>query len=128
MNRRVENAVILTGSDCALIYEAAKLRDLRIAARGKSDRLYALLTDITAAAFTHAASVDGTTPRKSTEPGQAESTETTTVVRIARRAGITPRAVRNHIKDGLLEATQQGRIWIITQTAADQYIAGREPA
>ena len=128
MTRRVENAVILTGADAALIYQAANLRELRISARGKSNRLYALLTDITMAAFTHASSLDGTKPQNSTENHETESAGIVTVGYVARQAGITPRAVRNHIGLGLLEATQQGRIWIITQTAADQYIAGRKPA
>lgn len=118
--------MILTGADAALIYQAAHLRELRIAARGKSDRLYSLLTDITAAAFAHQSSVEGTKPQDSTETRETESAGIVTVGYVARRAGITPRAVRNHITEGLLEAQQQGRIWIITTQAAEQYLAGRQ--
>ncbi|GGD83185.1 hypothetical protein [Microbacterium murale] len=128
MTRRVENAVILTGADAALLYTSAHLRELRIAARGKSDRLYTLLTDITSAAFAHHASLDGTKPQDVTEKHETESAGIVTVRQVAREAGITPRAVRNHIGLGLLEATQQGRIWIITAHAAEQYIAGRKAA
>lgn len=126
MTRRVENAVILTGADAALLYEAARLRELRISARGKSDRLYSLLTDITAAAFAHQASAEGIKPQAPTENSETKSAGIVTVGQVARRAGITPRTVRNHITDGLLEATQQGRIWIITTQAAEQYLAGRQ--
>jgi hypothetical protein len=125
MTRRVENAVILTGADAALLYSAANLRELRVAARGKSERLYALLTEITETAFAHPASVGGRERGSSTEPGESGTTEILTVQQVARRARITPRAVRNHIGLGLLEAQQQGRIWIITTQAAEQYLAGR---
>lgn len=128
MTRRVKNAVILTGSDCALLYETARLRDLRVKARGTSDRLYALLTDITAAAFDHQTSVEGTKPQINAETGDARSTEIVTVEAVARRAGITPRAVRNHIEAGLLEAHKINRVWIIPTSAAEQYIAGRNAA
>lgn len=128
MTRRIENAVILTGADAALLYSAANLRALRIAARGKSDRLYALLTDITQAAFIYSTSVDGTTHGTSAEPGESGSTEVVTVEQVARRARITPRAVRNHIGLGLLEAQKVNRVWVITNQAAEQYIAGRSAA
>lgn len=125
MTRRVENAVILTGSDCALLYEAARLRDLRVKARGASDRLYALLTDITAATFAHQASAKGTKPQVSTETSESRRAEIVTVEAVARQAGITPRAVRNHIEAGLLDAQKINRVWIIPTNAAKQYIAGR---
>lgn len=128
MTRRVENAVILTGADAALLYSAANLRELRVAARGKSERLHALLTDIRATAFAHVASVEGTERENTTETDDSGSRELISVAQVARRARITPRAVRNHIRAGLLEATQQGRIWIIQAQAAEQYIAGRKSA
>lgn len=128
MTRRVENAVILTGADAALLYSAANLRALRVAARGKSERLYSLLNDITQTALAHVGSAEGTKPTETTEPDESGDTEVMTVNQIARRARITPRAVRNHIRDGLLAATQKGRIWIIQPEAAEQYIAGRETA
>ena len=128
MTRRVENAVILTGSDCALIYEAAHIRDLRIAARGKSERLYSLLTDLTAAAFAHQASPGGTKPQEATENDDAGYMEMTTVESVAKRSGVTPRTIRNHIGAGLLEATKINRTWVITAQAAEKYIAGRTNA
>lgn len=48
-----------------------------------------------------------------------------TVEAVARQAGITPRAVRNHIEAGLLDAQKINRVWIIPTNAAKQYIAGR---
>lgn len=129
MTRRVENAVILTGSDCALLYSAARLHELRNRSRVGADRLYSLLTDISAAAVMHTISADGTKPRERTELDEAGGTEeVTTVAAIARRAGITPRAVRNHIGTGILQATRAGRTWIITTEAANQYIEGRKAA
>jgi hypothetical protein len=128
MTRHVENAVILTGADAALLYQAANIRSLRVAARGKSDRLYALLTDITTAAFVHTTSVDGRKPQARAEVREAGDIEVNTVAQVAKRAGITSRAVRNHIKEGLLEATMINRNWVITPQAADQYLAGRTTA
>ncbi|WP_136056818.1 helix-turn-helix domain-containing protein [Microbacterium sp. K24] len=128
MTRHVTNAVILTGADAALLYQAANLRALRVASRGKSERLYGLLTDITQAAFAHTTSVDGRKPQASAEVREAGDIEVNTVEQVARRAGITSRAVRNHIKAGLLEATMVNRNWVIAPEAADQYIAGRTRA
>lgn len=128
MTRRVQNAVILTGADAALLYSAANLRALRISARGKSDRLYSLLTDITQAAFAHASSVDGSERGISAEPDESGTAAIVTVERVARQAGITPRAVRNHIRLGLLEAQKVNRVWVVTSQAAEQYIAGRKAA
>lgn len=128
MTRRVENAVILTGSDAALLYQAANIQRLRIAARGKSDRLYALLTDITEAAFIHAASLDGKTPGKAAESDESQDNDIVTVEHVARRAGVTPRTVRNHIEIGLIEAEKIGRCWVISRDARDQYLAGRRSA
>lgn len=129
MTRHVENAVILNGADCALLYSAARLHELRNRSRVGADRLYALLTDISAAAVMHATSVDGKNARNAAEDVEAGSNEeVTTVAEVARRAGITPRAVRNHISNGLLPATLAGRTWIITNEAADQYIEGRTAA
>ena len=129
MTRRVENAVILTGADCALLYSAARLHELRNGSRVGADRLYSLLTDISAAAVMHTTSLEGTKARERTELDEAGSTEeVTTVAAIARRAGITPRAVRNHIGTGTLQATLAGRTWIITTEAANQYIEGRKAA
>lgn len=126
MTRRVINAVFLTGSDCALLYEAARLRELRVAARGSSDRLYSLLTDITAAAFDYRDSVNGKKPKVTRENDEAGDMGIVTVATVARQAGVTPRTVRNHIGQGLLAATQQGRTWVITTEAANQYIEGRK--
>lgn len=129
MTRRIENGVILTGADCALLYSAARLHELRNRSRVGADRLYALLTDISAAAAMHVTSDNGTKPREPAEPDEAGSTEeVTTVAAIARRAGITPRAVRNHIDLGILHATLAGRTWIITTEDANQYIEGRKAA
>lgn len=128
MSRRLQNVVILTGSDCALLYEAARLRELRVAARGSSDRLYSLLTDITAAAFDYRDSLNGKKPEVKRENEEAGDMGIVTAKEVARRAGVTPRTVRNHIALGLLAATQQGRTWVITTESANQYIEGRKAA
>ncbi|WP_194763966.1 hypothetical protein [Microbacterium sp. UFMG61] len=120
--------MILTGSDAALLYQVANIRRLRIAARGKSDRLYALLTDITEAAFIHAASVDGKNRGKPAESDESQSNDIVSVEHIARRAGVTARTVRNHIGLGLITAEKVNRTWLITREAAQQYIDGRTAA
>lgn len=119
---RVEAAVVLSRADCALLYEAARLRELRVRARG-SGRLYTLLTDITITAFAHASSGEGNLKAEREEPG--ESGDMLTVTRVAARAGITPRAVRNHIAAGLLRAEKTGQMWVVQAATAEQYIAGR---
>lgn len=128
MTRRVENAVVLTGSDAALLYEAASLRELRVLTRGKSDRLYALLTDITESAFLYMASRDGKPPRKPAESDESQDSDIVTVEHLARRAGVTPRTIRNHIGLGLIQAKKVNRIWLISREAAKQYIDGRQAA
>jgi len=130
MSYRVDTAVILTAEDAALLYSAANLRSLRISARGKSERLYQLLTNITHVAFSAAntSSANGTTRGTVAEPDESGNTEIVTVEQVARRAHITPRAVRNHIGLGLLDAQKVNRAWVITSQAADQYINGRRAA
>lgn len=121
--------MILSGADCALLYSAARLHELRNTTRMRADRLHALLTDIAAAAVLHSSSVGGTKPQEAAENDEAESNEeVVTVTAVAKRAGLTPRAVRNHINAGLLRATLIGRTWVIAPGAADQYIEGRKAA
>lgn len=126
MTRRVEHAVILTAADCALLHSAAQLSGLRNAARGKSDRLYSILTDLTAAAYAHHTSAYGTKPQVTPGIRQARSAEMVTVSEIASRAGITPRGVRNHIRSGLLAARKINGSWLINADTAEQYLAGRQ--
>lgn len=126
MTRRIEHAVILTAADCALLHSAAQLSGLRRAARGKSERLYSILTDVTAAAYAHHTSVSGTKPQVRAETRQARSVEMITVSDIAERAGITPRGVRNHIRNGLLTAHKINGSWLIDADTAEQYLAGRQ--
>ncbi|WP_141651220.1 hypothetical protein [Microbacterium sp. 3J1] len=128
MSRRLENALVLTGGDALLLYQAAHLRELRVKARGRSERLYELLTDITKTALSHSDSVDGKVPRETTERDESQDMEIVNVGQLARRAGVTPRTIRNHILLGLIKAEKANRTWLISAQDADQYISGRQAA
>lgn len=126
MSRRIDHALILTGADAALLYQAANLRDLRIAARGRSERLYTLLVELSETAFAHVAAADGNQPSPVVNADKHE--DITSVEHIAREAGVTPRTIRNHIEAGLLQARKINRTWVITTADAQQYITGRQAA
>lgn len=128
MTRRVENAVIIDGPAAAMLSQAANLDQLRIEARGKSDRLYALLYDIHATKLAYFASKYGTKPLANEENDLTEIEGFTTAKNLAKRAGTTPRTIRNHINAGLLQAQLHDRHWIIRNQDAEQYLAARQPA
>jgi excisionase family DNA binding protein len=128
MTRRVDNAVILDGPAAAMLWTAARLSDLRIAARGRDERLYGLLLDIYRTALAHSDSLRGKRATESTEPNEPEDIMHTTPAKLARQLGVHPRTVRNDIERGLLPAQKVGRAWIIRADAADAYLNSRKAA
>lgn len=128
MTRRVENAVIIDGPAAAMLSQAANLDQLRIEARCKSDRLYALLHDIHATKLAYFASKYGTKPLANEENNLTEIEGFTTAKTLAKRAGVSSKTIRNHIHAGLLQAQLHDNHWIIRNEDAEQYLAARQPA
>lgn len=127
MSVRTEGSVcILTAQDAAILWQIAELNDVRIRFRSES-RAYSILVDIYRTALTATDnSPNGNSDAAKAEPRKATSDAVLTVKEVADMAGITPRAVRNHITARILPAAQMGREWIITRREADTYIAGRK--
>lgn len=129
MSVRTEGSVcILTAQDAAILWQAAKLRELRIYTRSEDSALAEILRDIwsTALLAMPDRTVSGNGNAVKAETREAISNEVLTVKEVADMAGITPRTIRNHITAGILPAAQMGREWIITRQEADTYVAGRK--
>lgn len=125
MTRLIENAVILTAREAAMLWQAARLSDLRVRAR-TNPSLYALLVDIYRAALTSKPSTTGTKQPVKREIPETDSSGFLTVTEVAKKVGVTPRTVRNDIHKELINAHRVGREWVFTLDAADAYIASRK--
>lgn len=106
-------------ADARALYQAAKLRDLRHRVP-RDTALYALLTDITALAYSDAA--PGTPTRHETA---SEEREMWTIQQLARAAGLSTRKVRLDAQRGDIPATKAGTGWIITHDNAQTYLNNR---
>jgi hypothetical protein len=117
---QMDHVVILDGRDCAVLWRAAGLNELRIKARGQNDDLYRTLLKVYENALKYRDSVTGTP--------NGHTTETTgdwlwwNTSELAARAGCTPRTIRNHIQRGLINADQRGREWIVTVEEGKKYL------
>ncbi len=114
-------SIILSPADARMLYQAAKLGELRSRYRVGDTRIYELLTEISQAAFTVDADV-GILPRQSAAKDHAEYW---TVQQIAKAAGLKDRTVRLDCQNGELPATKQGTTWIVTTAEAEIYIERR---
>lgn len=128
MTRRVSNAVILDGPAAHMLWHAARLSELRIAVRGRDERLYALLLDIYTTALAWRDSRDGKPATETAEPDEPERGAPVTPRLLAKQLGIHPRTVRNDIARGVLPAHKAGRTWVVDPDAATAYIESRKPA
>ncbi|MFK4789854.1 helix-turn-helix domain-containing protein [Microbacterium sp. ZW T5_56] len=128
MTRRIANAVILDGPAAAMLSQAANLDQLRINARGKSERLYQLLMDIQLTRMAYLSTSAGQSPEETPETRKPEIAGYVTTKTLAKRAGVDPHTIRNHINSNLLQAQKHDRAWLIRTEDAEQYLAGRRPA
>lgn len=118
-----EPVVILTATDAHMLWQAAKLNDLRIKHRG-DQRLYDLLVSIYKVGLLEIAE-RGSTPRQTSA---SEEHETWTTQHIAKAAGIAERTVRLDCQNGTLPATRTrpNGPWSITATDAATYLTWRK--
>lgn len=121
MARKVEGgSIILTPTDARMLYQAARIGDLRSRFRVGDTALFRLLTDIATCAFTITPNtVPGNMTRQSTA---SEDRETWTVNRLATATGRAPRTVRLDIQRQALPAKKLTNSWLITPTDAATYI------
>jgi hypothetical protein len=114
-------SIVLTPADARLLYQAAKLGELRTRYRIGDTKTYELLTDISRAAFEVDAEV-GNLPRQS---AANDERGTWTVQQIAAAAGLSERTVRLDCANGELPAIKQGTTWTVTTAEAQTYIDRR---
>jgi hypothetical protein len=115
-----ELSITLTSREAHMLYQVAKLGELRTRFRGRDEPTYALLHAITSVAFQSAD--DGKQQRQETA---LEERSEWTVSQIARAAGLAERTVRLDCQRGELPATKQHRSWTITSPEAHTYIGRR---
>ena len=113
-----QGAIVLTPHDCQMLYQAARLGEVRTRHRVGAPALYELLTDITVAAF-NADAAPGTEPRHETA---SEEREWWTVQQLARAAGLSARKIRLDAQAGRIPATKQAGGWLIASRDAGTYI------
>lgn len=117
---RLDHVVVLDGRDCALLWRAADLNELRLRTRGQDADLYRTLVTIYENALRYRDSVSG--------KDEAHATETAgdwlwwNTADLAARAGRTPRTIVNHIKRGWIQADKRGREYIISVEEGKKYL------
>lgn len=114
-----QGAIVLTPHDCQMLYQAARLGEVRTRHRVGASALYELLTDITLAAF-NADAASGTEPRHETA---TEEREWWTVQQLARATGLSTRKVRLDAQQGRVPADKHSGTWLIDKQNATTYIA-----
>jgi hypothetical protein len=112
-------SMILTPEDARILYQVARIADLRQRHRIGDTRTYQLLADISVAAFHQPADI-GILGRQ--EPAFDES-RPWTVHRVAIAAGLSDRKVRLDCQQGGLPARKEGTTWLIEHAEAETYIA-----
>lgn len=111
--------MILTPEDARILYQVARIAELRQRHRVGDTKTYRLLADISLNAF-HQPADSGILGRQ--EPAFDESRQWT-VHRVAVAAGLSDRKVRLDCQQGSLPARKEGRTWLIEHTEAETYIA-----
>lgn len=123
MTTRIEHgSIVLTPTDARMLYQVARIGELRSRHRVGNTALYTLLTDISACAFTASVADSGIPPRQETA---SEERELWTVQQLARAAGLSTRTIRLDCQRGNLAAEKQGNTWLINNSAAHPYITAR---
>lgn len=118
------NAVlVLTPSECRMLWQAAQLDALRIRSRS-DEKLYSVLASLYKCGLTPAAGqqrADQTDIRDTQSAG-------ITADQLAKNVGVNVRTIRRDIATNRLPATKTGGIWLITPDAAHTYIETRRSA
>jgi hypothetical protein len=117
---KLDHVVVLSGRDCAVLWRAANLNELRIKARGQDDDLYRTLVTVYENALVYRDSVSGKAERPPAE--SAGDWLWWNTQELAARAGCTPRTIRNHIRSGYIQADLRGREWVISVEEGQKYL------
>jgi hypothetical protein len=126
VTQRIEpGSIVLTPAEAWLLYQAARLGEVRTRYRVGENRTYQLLTEISICAFSSPVAADGNEPRQTTA---SEERGMWTVNQIAQATGRAPRTIRHDIETQLLPATKTGNTWAISNRDARTYIEGRTRA
>jgi hypothetical protein len=115
-----ELSITLTTTEARMLYQAAKLGELRTRFRGRDEAIYTLLHDLSVVAL-HTAG-PGKEQRQETA---SEEDQEWTVNQVARAAGLADRTVRLDCERGELPAEKKYRRWTITSAEAHTYIRRR---
>lgn len=115
-----ELSITLTTTEARMLYQAAKLGELRTRYRGRDEPIYRLLHELTVVAFQTAAT--GTQQR---QDAAEEDRSQWTVEQVAKATGLSTRAVRLDCQRGDLPATKEYRSWTIASSEAHTYISRR---
>ncbi len=116
-----EGSIVLTPADARILYQAAKIGELRSRYRIGDTKTYELLTEISIVAF-HAPASTGNLERQETA---SEESDYWTVQRTARASGLSIRTVRLDCQRGDVPASKQGNSWLIPAHEARTYIQRR---
>ena len=117
---KLDHVVVLDGRDCAVLWRAANLNELRIRTRGQNDDLYRTLVKVYENALHYRDSVSGKADEHAGET--AGDWLWWNTGELAARAGVTPRTIRNHIRRGWIQAEPRGREWTISVEEGNKYL------
>lgn len=117
-----EPVIVLTASDARILWQAARLNELRLKNRTLNNRLYALLLNIYRVGLAGPNAAPGNEPRQSVA---SEEREYWTVRQVARGVELAERTVRLDIERNELPATKPAGSWLIPAADAKTYIARR---
>lgn len=119
-------AIILSGKDCAILNQAANLKQLRIHARGRDEHLYQLLRRIYETELKWKDSATG--KQQIPEPEIHKTSNWFTPQHLAKTIGVSDRTIRNDINANRLPAQKiQGR-WMIHEQDLETYLNARKAA
>lgn len=126
MSRFIESGVlILTAEDARMLYQGARIGELRNRNRVGSTAFYSLLVDISRAAFSSPVAASGIEQR---QDAASEEAGMWTVQRLAKATGLAERTIRNWCLTGDIPATKAGRTWLIQGESAETFVARRKAA
>lgn len=114
-------SVVLSPADARMLYQAARLGELRSRYRVGDSRMYDLLTELSLAAFLVPAA-QGSEPR---QDAASEERRQWTTRRLARASGRSERSVRLDCQTGVVPASKVGSSWLVDESAAHTYIDTR---
>lgn len=120
--RHLPAGLFLTQEDARILYQAARIGELRKRYRVGDNAIYRLLHDITITAFS---SPDAAPGNETRQEAASEEREYWTTQQLAKATGQAERTIRLHIQDKTIPAMRPGKSWLIHKDDATTYIASR---